>query len=548
MSKILLVNFCLSILACDLNLQEQTTTFIDERPIQVTADGLLKSNPAWSPDGEMIAFSAAIVITEFTQRSFDGVEQAVVAQLEGSRGIGRLKMALSPDGQKLAYLNTQIGHIWIADLLEGSQTLLTQEHSDAREPAWSPDGAWIAYVARASNSGFLDLWMVAATGGAPTRLTTDETHDFSPSWSADGARIAFSRITATTRALWLLNMADGTVEQLTPDSTRSYSPDWSPDGSNIAFVSSINDTTTIWTVAAEGGVARKLTDAFRYLDNPAWSPDGLKIAGRTSSGIVVVSHVGDDIITTPLSELFPIWLPDSESFLATEFINSSNIYVLSLADTVATRLTRPTHAQFDTQPTWFPGENRIAFSRRSAFPFQVQIWTTTYPGGEESLVVEVPPEVRSSLNPDFSPDGSRLAIEYGADIFTIRLETGEIRFLPRTGSSLRDPSWSPDGTQLACISDNSFKIFRVDSNPFRQTAEVAGSFRSISWSPLNAKFGSHIAVDDFFGILITSPNNLELERVVSRGVDPDWSPDATKLAYIRNGEIHILKVFVDAEQ
>src|SRR5262249_60243075 len=54
------------------------------------------------------------------------------------------------------------------------------------EPAWSPDGRWIAGSMRG------DIWKIPAAGGEAIQLTTGPAYHYEPAWSPDGSRIAFS--------------------------------------------------------------------------------------------------------------------------------------------------------------------------------------------------------------------------------------------------------------------------------------------------------------------------------------------------------------------
>ncbi|MGE5180400.1 MAG: BamA/TamA family outer membrane protein [Bacteroidota bacterium] len=147
-------------------------------------------------------------------------------------------------------------------------------------PAWSPDGASIAFAA-ISTAGRSDLLLFTPATGELKRLTNDDYSDHDPTWSPDGKTIAFA--SDRTRYgkdghqnLFLLDVASGEVRYLTCGPWMDESPRWSPDGSRIAFASDRGGSFDLYAVDTQGKGARlsKLTGT--ALD-PAWTPDGRSI-------------------------------------------------------------------------------------------------------------------------------------------------------------------------------------------------------------------------------------------------------------------------------
>src|SRR6476619_7588318 len=78
-----------------------------------------------------------------------------------------MSVVVSPDGRTLA-IDMQ-GSIWTLPSTGGSATRITDVFNDARQPAWSPDGRWIAYFAY--RDGGYDIWAVAPDGSSQHKLT-----------------------------------------------------------------------------------------------------------------------------------------------------------------------------------------------------------------------------------------------------------------------------------------------------------------------------------------------------------------------------------------
>ena len=89
-----------------------------------------------------------------------------------------MAVAVSPDGQTLA-IDLQ-GGIWVVPARGGAAKRITDEFSDARQPAWSPDGRTIAFFAY--REGGYDIWAVNPDGTGLHRLTWGPYDDREPAW------------------------------------------------------------------------------------------------------------------------------------------------------------------------------------------------------------------------------------------------------------------------------------------------------------------------------------------------------------------------------
>ena len=102
----------------------------------------------------------------------------------------------SPASKKVAF--SAMTHLYVADLPGGKSTQLTSGNGGrAYQPAWSPDGQWIAYVSWTSEGG--QLWKIPASGGTPQQLSKSLGVYSNPAWSPDGSRIVLLRGNAYDR-------------------------------------------------------------------------------------------------------------------------------------------------------------------------------------------------------------------------------------------------------------------------------------------------------------------------------------------------------------
>ena len=79
----------------------------------------------------------------------------------------------------------------------GRATRLTRGKADDGEPAWSPDGRFIAFTR--AGRGVHDVYVMRADGSEPRRLTRLDHSAGSPAWSPDGDSIAFALRASRTR-------------------------------------------------------------------------------------------------------------------------------------------------------------------------------------------------------------------------------------------------------------------------------------------------------------------------------------------------------------
>src|ERR1051325_4364614 len=119
----------------------------------------------------------------------------------------------------------------------------------------TPDGSGLLQLTPTGN-GFLDRF---------------------PAWSPDGAKIAFGRTASPVKSQIYVMNADGSNSiRITNNSASDSQPSWSPDGTKIAFVSDRDGNSEIYVMNADGSNQTRLTNNSEFEFDPAWSPDGTK--------------------------------------------------------------------------------------------------------------------------------------------------------------------------------------------------------------------------------------------------------------------------------
>ena len=179
---------------------------------------------------------------------------------------------LSPSAKR-AVLEAR-GDLFTVPAEKGDVRNLT--HSPAsreRDPAWSPDGKWIAYLSDAS--GEYEIHVIGSDGTTPDRQVTRGGHDFrfAPRWSPDSKKVVFSDQTMT---LYWCDVATGkiTVVDKSEDG-EIHDYQWSRDSRWIAYAKpQETGFGRILLYSLETGKATPVTDPLTDSFIPSFDPEG----------------------------------------------------------------------------------------------------------------------------------------------------------------------------------------------------------------------------------------------------------------------------------
>jgi TolB protein len=184
--------------------------------------------------------------------------------------------AFSPDGQTLAFSRaTEEGtDIYTMNLKDNCcvRRLTVGRFSDNLSPTFSPDGQRIAFVS--TRPGLPQIYVMAADGTdqqlfAPFDYGVTGSSN-APEWSPDGQSVAFHRDVAGTLQVFVLDVRTRTVRQLTSVG-RNEDPTWAPDNRHLAFVSDRSGYRQLWIIDLDTGRIRPLLQQ-SGARLPAWSP------------------------------------------------------------------------------------------------------------------------------------------------------------------------------------------------------------------------------------------------------------------------------------
>ena len=245
-------------------------------PTNLTSHPAEDVNPAWSPDGETLAF--------VSNRS--GPYAVHTMNADGS-GVAQISFPAtgdgwptwSPAGDRIAFVRSTSSDgtgIFIMNADGSGVVQVTSGFTDLT-PAWSPDGMEIAF-SRFLPSGGAAIFAVHPDGTGLRQITTPAgATDQGPNWFPDGTRLLFSRFAASSAFLGIYEvLRDGSGETQLVDGEASEMAVYSPDGTRLAFVGPQG----IFVADADG------TDPMHLVagQKPDWQPSGATCAGGGLSG------------------------------------------------------------------------------------------------------------------------------------------------------------------------------------------------------------------------------------------------------------------------
>ncbi len=368
-----------------------------------------------------------------------------------------------------------------------------------RYPAFSPDGNQVVYTWNGPTADNEDLYVQMIGSGTPLRLTTDPLSDFNPAWSPDGRWIAFLRgvngmIKENVHELRLVAPLGGPERKvtevrvhITSDVPAAYIS-WCPDSSCLVITDATSDgkRDALYVVSIETGEKRPLTapPAAAISDSsPAISPDGRTLIFRRALawgiGEIHALPLGDGVTRAGESRLVvsrdfngehPAWLPDAKEILVSA---KSGLWRVSVFD--------------DDPPVKLPfaGEDgllaaiapatanhgpRLVYARSYT---DLNIWRIDM--SRPGVATGTPPRVaiastRMDIHAQLSPDAKRMAFTSTRsgdwEIWTSDTDgANAVKLTSMKAHATGGPRWSNDGRWIVFGSNQpgNFDLFMIPS-------------------------------------------------------------------------------------
>jgi Tol biopolymer transport system component len=254
---------------------------IGQKPVNITNDRFLDTDPAWSPDGNQLVYSS-------------------------DKGRDHLQL-------------------WVRDLRTGKDRELTHLATQPQGASWSPDGMRIAFfdvdgIWRAAQVSVVDV----ATGKVTVLHDTMNAPGM-PTWSPDAKRIAMAYIAPYSKTVregtnQILTMSTDNgaanpddkwfmpVPNLSIDSRGYCGPVWAPDGKKMAAI--YEGVLAVWPVSTSGeplGPPRRMTREIAYA--PSWAGDSEHILYQSLDKLKEIDILTGETREIPLDLMYTPSIP-----------------------------------------------------------------------------------------------------------------------------------------------------------------------------------------------------------------------------------------------
>jgi len=238
------------------------------------------TRPAWSFDGQYLAFvltlSTDISNLDIYYMDADGSNQA---QLTDHPGVDT-DPAWAPNGNMLAFSSNRISwdetqtspttnfEVYIIRKDGTGITQLTFDPGWDLSPSWSPDGNQIVFTS--NRTGDYEIVILNLNDNRLTNVTNHPADDRSPKWSPDGNRIVFVSNRDGNNEIYSMNPDGGDLVRLTDHPGKDNSPSWSPGSDTIIFSTNRDGNFEIYTMNSDGTGLTRLTSNQEFDGYPAW--------------------------------------------------------------------------------------------------------------------------------------------------------------------------------------------------------------------------------------------------------------------------------------
>jgi Tol biopolymer transport system component/DNA-binding winged helix-turn-helix (wHTH) protein len=462
--------------------------------------------------------------------------------------------SLSPDGRAVVYASdsTDSLELYVVGLAPGSAEMaLTNDRGQNVQPAWSPDGQWIAFHS-AKRGG---IWVVQSTGGTPRQIV-----DFGsdPAWSPDSARLVFTSDAGgmtSQSVLWTVSLEGSDARELTrlgQPPGRHRAPAWSHNGRLVTFIVSQGGwTNEIWVIDIAHATTRRIAVAPNG-SSPCFAPDdrGVYWGGPNKEGngrlwrhaiSAEGNPIGEDTVVLPVgaSAIDGVTIAPSGTIAFGLVNDDSNLWAIDVdatgrSSTGPVRLTDDVARNIDTD---YSRDGRIVYTQM-AVGLAISVLVSRDDGSAQAPLIAG----TDAWNPQWDPSMKRILIIGGPSgqgrFGWVDVDTRRTTPLPLKIGDMRHPRLSPDGRELAFHVIEPNGVMNVWTQPLDGLrVKVTADTEAVSypaWSPDGRSLAVEIKRGDQTNLGVVSRTGGPVEQLTfGRGQSwpHSWAPDNDRIAF-----------------
>lgn len=246
---------------------------------QGKGEDVVDMTPTRSPDGEWVAFTSNrdsdfINDVENWELYVTHVDNSIIRRMTYNTTAKDIDPAWSPDGRYIAFETDRDGNweLYLFDISTGAEIRLTDAPTSEINAFWTPDSQQLVF--QSDRDGLWQLYSIDIATGETVKLSDGMTEDHDPAVSFDGERIAYRTENAGfLSAIWVMNLDGGGKHMISNPAGSASNHTWSPDDSVIAYQSDLEGDLDIYAFEVETEKTRLVTDNDIMDYAPTWLCD-----------------------------------------------------------------------------------------------------------------------------------------------------------------------------------------------------------------------------------------------------------------------------------